>query len=150
MNSAGDPQFHLERAQSYLQSAEETLPLKNHKLTIHAAQLALELAAKTIISYYHEPEWSHDPSKDLLNVIRIQGRKMEKRLGKATLREIRRLAADAKMYAPWHVWSTYGKREPGQKPLSPDALCAPEVVADLMPRARQAVALAKHFVEVFH
>ena len=72
MNSHFNFNFRLEQAQSYLRSAEETLPLKDYKLTVHAAQIALELAAKTIISYYHESEWSHDPSDDLLEIIRAR------------------------------------------------------------------------------
>ncbi len=153
MNNTTDFRGWLADAQEHLRRAELSREHKNdpasYAIIVHYAQLALELSAKVIISYYHEPEWTHDPSKDLLNVIRLQGRKLEKRLGKATLRQMRRLALDAKQYADWHIWSTYGRREPGQPYRSPDAHCTAEVVADLMPRARHAVALAKRFAEVF-
>ena len=149
MNGHRDLPDRLAQARSYLRSAEDILPLKDYKLTVHAAQLALELSAKTIIGYYHEPEWSHNPSADLLNIIRVHGKTLEKRLGKATVSQMRRLAADAKQNAKWHAWSTYGSDEPGQPYQSPDELCTAEVVAALMPRARHAVALAARFAEVF-
>jgi HEPN domain-containing protein len=150
MNNDNDFRDWLTKAQDHLRRAESNLGSNERAIVVHYAQLAIELSAKTIISYFYEPAWSHEPSDELHNVIRTYGKKLEKRLGKTTMRAIHDLAIDAKTYAPWHVWSTYGKRELGQKPLSPDEVCTPAVVADLMPRARQAVALAKRFAELFH
>ncbi len=149
MNARNDLRGWFAEAQDHLRSAEDALPRKDYKVVVHYGQLALELSAKTIISYFYEPEWSHDPSKDLLNIIRMPGKKLEQRLSKATVREMCRLASDAKQYAKWHVWSTYGQREPGKPYLSPDQLCTADVVKDLMPRTRHAVALAERFVAAF-
>ena len=149
MNSRRDVPHLRAQAQDHLRRAEFSLTHQEYAVVVHYAQLALEISAKTIISYYYEPHWSHDPSGDLLNVIRANGKTLEQRLGKATVRAMRRLATDAKQYAPWHTWSTYGLDEPDEAYQSPDDLCTAAVVADLMPRARHAIAFALRFADLF-
>ncbi len=149
MNNHMDFRGWLAQAQEYLRTAESNLELKDYVVVVHYGQLALEMSAKTIIAYFHEPEWTHDPSDELQDIIRRDGRRLERRLGKVTVQEMRRLALNAKQYAEWHTWSTYGKREAGKPYQRPSELCAPEVAADLMPRARHAVALARRFADLF-
>ncbi len=149
MNNHMDYRGWLATAQEYLQIAESDLGLQNYVPVVHYGQLALEMSAKTIIAYLHEPEWTHDPSDELQDIIRREGRRFEQRLGKATVQEMRRLALNAKQFANWHTWSTYGKREAGKPYQRPSELCTPAIVADLMPRARHAVALATRFSAQF-
>jgi predicted nucleotidyltransferase/HEPN domain-containing protein len=127
--------------------SEVNLPLKQYVIVVHYAQLALECAAKVVIGYYHEPRWTHDPSDELSNVISTHGKKLERRLNKTTMRALRQLALDARAYAQWHIWATYGSHDADGAYHSLDELCTPEVAADLMPRARRAVALASRFVQ---
>jgi HEPN domain-containing protein len=147
MNNDTDYRSWLEGAQKHLHHAEVTLPLKQYVIVVHYAQLALECAAKVIIGYYHEPRWTHDPSDELLNLISVQGKQLERHLNKTTMRALRQLALDVRAYAQWHIWATYGSHELGGAHRSSDELCTPEVAADLMPRARHAVALASRFVQ---
>jgi HEPN domain-containing protein len=151
MNNDNDFRGWLADAEAHLSRAEMNLEHQANPdarpVIVQYAQLAQECAAKVIVSYYYEPEWTHDPSKDLQNVIRTYGKKLEKRLGKTLLRELRQLAPAVKQYAPWHVWSTYGRHERGGPHLSPSEICTAEIVAELMPRARHAVALARHFAQ---
>ena len=139
MNNDSDFRGWLATAHVHLSRAELNAQHKDNPISypaiVHYAQLALECAAKVIISYYHEPRWTHDPSEELLTVIRTQGKKLEKRLSKTTMRELRQLALDARTYAKWHIWATYGSHEVGGAYHSPDELCTLDVVADLMPLA---------------
>jgi HEPN domain-containing protein len=147
MNNATDFRSWLEGAEKHLQLAEANLSIKQYVAVVRYAQLSLECAAKTIIGYYHEPRWTHDPSDELLNLISVQGKKLERCLKKTTIRALRQLALDARAYAWWHIWATYGSHDADGAYHSPDELCTADVAADLMPRARHAVALARRFVQ---
>lgn len=126
----------LEQAQYCLETAHETLNLQRYPTVVLNAQLCAEHAAKAVIGCFEEAEWTHDPSRQLYAVINENQGDLTARLGEELVRRLRLLARDADELAPWHGWSTYGRRELDGTFVPPTTLCTPE-------RANWALSLAE-------
>lgn len=149
MINSAEMNWRLRGAQACLGSAQRDFPAGDYRATAQNAQLCIELSAKAVIAHFAEPIWDHDPSDQLLGILREHGDDMARRSGEDVRHELTRLAEDANMAAPWHARSTYGQRAEDRSWIPALDLCTREVAEDLLERATRSFATArKFFVEV--
>jgi len=79
--------------------------------TMAEARLSVENSAKAVISCLQIPNWSHDPSEELLNILVDNKAKIAQLLGQEFVENLRGLAEEAHVMAPEHGRSTYGDIE---------------------------------------
>lgn len=132
LNPQSEVQYRVELATRYLKEAEDAIERRDYRSTVASSQLCAENAAKAIITLYRIPSWSHDPSHELLEVIRH-------------LRpELRRLAEElaeiARKLAPEHGRATYGEPTRG---LTPWDIYGEEDALEALSMARRALKLMK-------
>jgi len=128
----------LREAKEDLDRAIRYSGLKDWVTVIHYSQLAIEKAAKALISCFESFEWTHDPSEQL--------KKLVKRglLGDDVLE----VASYVKEAAPWHGRSTYGGLQDGVW-RTPSELCTEEVAVELLDKAKKSMNKAAEFIERF-
>lgn len=136
MNSQEYARRLIQEAIESLETARISLENAIRESAAHYAQLAIEKAAKAIISLYEEPEWTHDPSPQLRNIIKNIAKTKKEEIELETLADIVYQAS------PWHVWSTYGKE--GQ---TPKQVAKSKMVDKLVEYANQAISIATSFVK---
>ncbi len=134
-----------EEATRLLREAKEDLDrairysgLKDWVTVIHYSQLATEKSAKALISCFEGFEWTHDPSEQLVKLVK-KGLLPNGFLG---------VASYAKEAAPWHGRSTYGGLKNGLW-RSPSEFCTEEAATELLNKARKAANKAAEFIERF-
>jgi len=145
MRNLSEVEVRLRDAESSLRSAENNFMLRDWKVTVQNAQLCIELSAKAVIAYFEEPWWTHDPSEQLLSV--IEARKEELEALRDVLQRLYALAEDAEMAAPWHAWSTYGRRAEDGSWVPAVELCSEGTAKDILERARRSYETAREFFE---
>lgn len=105
MNNYNEARKRLWDAQDFLKSAQALYQQNFWRGCIQNAQGCVELSAKAIISLFDEPQWTHDPSEQLILVV-------EKFLSNIEIDEkakITDLAQASKELAPWHGKTVYGE-----------------------------------------
>jgi len=107
-NPLSDVAYRRKLTNKYLKEAGENFKRGDYRRTVESAQLATENAAKAIIALYHVPSWSHDPSIELLELL--------KKLPKELEVKARKLAQIAHKLAPEHGRVTYGEPVRGVTP----------------------------------
>ena len=134
-----------EEATRLLREAKEDLDrairysgLKDWVTVIHYSQLATEKSAKALISCFEGFEWTHDPSEQLVKLVK-KGLLPNGFLG---------VASYAKEAAPWHGRSTYGGLKNGLW-RSPSEFCTEEAAVELLDKAKKAMNKAAGFIERF-
>lgn len=133
MNGKEEALSFLSDAGEALKSSEEAYEREDYRITVQQAQLAAELSAKSVIAYFEEPRWTHDPSGQFR---RVMGREeLRAVLGSHTLEDCEKLAQYVKELAPWHGWSVYGRMEKGRR-IRASELCTAELAADVLDKAR--------------
>ncbi|MBI4641564.1 MAG: HEPN domain-containing protein [Candidatus Tectomicrobia bacterium] len=60
MNNLDEVQRRLIDAKDCFVRAERDFSFQDYRGTIQNAQLAIDLSAKAVISYFNEPEWTHN------------------------------------------------------------------------------------------
>ncbi|MGB9630872.1 MAG: HEPN domain-containing protein [Candidatus Methanodesulfokora sp.] len=128
----------LKEAKEDLERARRYSELEDWVTVVHYAQLAIEKAAKSVISCFEAYEWTHDPSKQLERLV-TRGL-----LG----REFLGMAECAREAAPWHGRSTYGGLMNGVW-RSPSELCTKEIASRLLKKADESVGKAEEFLGRF-
>jgi len=112
--------------------------LKDWVTVILYSQLAVEKAAKAIISCFESFEWTHDPSGQLKKLV-------DNGLLHHDYLEVASFVREA---APWHGRSTYGGLRNGVW-RSPSELCTEDVAGKLLNRAEKSVNRATEFIKEF-
>ena len=102
MNSEEEASYRLTLAEGYLKRAQEAATHKDYLSVISNSQLAVENSAKTIISCFRIPSWSHDPSGELLEVEEENRDKIQQRIGSDILNDFKILALFCRDLAPEH------------------------------------------------
>ena len=68
-----DPQeeviYRLNTAAEQLEAATKRFSIEDWVGTVQASQLTAENAAKAVISHFHLPSWTHDPSNELREIL---------------------------------------------------------------------------------
>lgn len=146
MTNEAESIWRLRDARAELQSAEKTVAIREFVPAVHFAQLCVENAAKAVIACFSEPEWGHNPGKQLRDILDDRRSQIVALFGEDFIGEFLSLADAANKAAPWHVWSTYGKQEPGRPRISAVDLCTEEVAQEMLAMAREAHRVADQFV----
>lgn len=132
----------LQDAIDFLKSAEHDLAGGFWRSATQNAQLCIEHSAKAIISLFEEPEWTHDPSRQLLRIL------AEGRMGEKTRDKLKILSEDARIASPWHGISTYGKISGGIR-LPASEICTREIAEEMLSRAKTSLGIAEEFIEAW-
>ncbi len=146
MTNEAESVWRLRDARVELQSAEKNLAIREFVPAVHFAQLCVENAVKAVIACFSEPEWGHNPGKQLRDILDDRRAQVVAIFGEDFLSEFLSLADAASKAAPWHVWSTYGKQEPGKPRISAVDLCTEVVAQEMLTMAREAHRVADRFV----
>lgn len=137
----------LKDAHACLASARWAFSFKDYRVVTQNAQLCIEFSAKAVIAYFGEPLWRHDPSPQLLKVLKEHREIIMKELGVGMEESLSGLAVDAEEAAPWHAWSTYGKEGEDGIWVSAVDFCAKEVAEGLLERAERSLETAQGFLD---
>jgi hypothetical protein len=106
-------------------------------------QLAIEMSAKAVIAAFVEPEWTHDPGRQMrLAVLPRPDAELDALLGPDAREAITRLARDASESAVWHGRAAYGQKLDDDTWLAAVDVCTEEAARELLARAEHAVAVA--------
>jgi len=128
----------LREAKEDFERARRYYELKDWVTVVHYAQLAIEKAAKAIISCFEAYEWTHDPSGQIERLVK-----------KGLLEnEFMKIAGHAREAAPWHGRSTYGGLRGGVW-RSPSELCTEDVASNLLLKSEDSVRKAEEFLRRF-
>ena len=127
LNPQSEVRYRVELATRYLKEAEEAIERKDHRGAVASSQLCAENAAKAVIALYRIPSWSHDPSHELLEVI--------KRLRPKLRRLAEELAEISRKLAPEHGRAMYGEPTRG---LTPWDIYSEEDALEALSMARRA------------
>lgn len=107
LNPKEEALYRLELAEGYLDRARKAFASQDFANTVAEAQLSVENSAKAVISCFRIPSWSHDPSEELLDIMKDNQSKIIQLLGKGFLKHLKDMARRAHTLAPEHGRSTY-------------------------------------------
>jgi len=112
MLNSGEMARRLRDAEDCLRLARQAFQEGSYRGSLQNSQVCVELSAKTVISVFEEPQWTHDPSGQLKKILETHADKINQPI----LKKLLQLADDAHVIAPWHGWTVYGMgRGPGWK-----------------------------------
>jgi len=100
LNPGEEVMYRLALAREHLERARKRLRVEDWAGVVEAAQLSAENAAKAVIAHFHVPSWSHDPSRELQEIVT--------QLPPALIGAALKLATIVRELAPEHGISTYG------------------------------------------
>jgi len=126
-------------AKRYLTEAQESFKRGDYRRTVESAQLTTENAAKAVIALYHVPSWSHDPSAELLELL--------KKLPNKLRVKARKLAQITHRLAPEHGRVTYGEPARG---VTPWELYGKKDAEEALSLAKDSVKLLKEILKNLH
>lgn len=131
-------------AQDCYQSAKEEFKDRRFRASVQNSQLCIELCCKTIIAFFEEPKWTHNPTSQLLQILNNLN------LDKEELENLHFLANKADEVANWHGWSTYGREIQAGKWISATQLCTKEVAEELYQIAKTGFNITKKFLNKWY
>ncbi len=138
----------MKDARADFKRAERCFQEKDWQGTVQNAQLAIELSVKAVVAFFEEPDWTHSPDKQLIKIVREREKGIRKRFGQQMVDDLIIAAEDARIAAPWHGWSVYGRaKEDGTGWVSAVDLCIREIAEDLAKRARHVFKTVEKFVQ---
>jgi HEPN domain-containing protein len=141
MNNKEELLRWLKDAKASLEAAYRNYQVKDFRVTIQQAQLCIEFSAKGIIAYFEEPQWTHNPAVQLLELL-----KSYPKIFSHTENLVEGLADHAEYAAPWHGLSTCGREtEHGWVPAVD--ICDKDTAEELLKRAEEAFDMAKDIKE---
>ena len=123
--------YRVTLAREHLDRAKRRFGIEDWAGVVEAAQLSAENAAKAVIAHFHVPSWSHDPSRELQELI--------PQLPPTLAVRARKLATIARELAPEHGIATYGVP---QERLTPAQLYSREKAAKALKLAEEALEIA--------
>jgi len=141
-----DASHWLREAEGAVNSARSILRLQDWITTAQRAQLCVEYSTKAVISCFARPAWEHDPGAQLLSLIQENDAVIRARFGNIMIQRLIQLAHDAADAAPWHVMSTYGRREHDGTRSWPTDLCTQANAQWLVELAERSFFSAREFI----
>lgn len=146
MENQYDARQWLREAEGAFHAARRMAHYRDWVRVCQQAQLCVEYSAKSVIDCFEVHEWTHNPGEQLLKVLQANEQTIRSRFGEEMIQRLQVLAADADAAAPWHGWSTYGRREPDGRITFPTDLCTQEESEQLLERAERSFPPAAQFV----
>jgi len=141
-----DASHWLREAEEALVDAKAIMPLERLVTIAQRAQLCVEYSAKAVISCFARPAWEHDPGPQLLALIQENDAEIRARFDDIMIQRLIQLAKDAADAAPWHVLSTYGRREHDGARSWPTDLCTQANAHRLAELAERSFLTAREFI----
>ena len=146
LDSKEEAIYRLELTEGYLERAEKAFARRDFADTVAEAQLSVENAAKAVISCFQIPSWSHDPSEELLDIVKNNQPKIAELLGSEFLKRLERLAERVHIIAPEHGRASYGDIE---RRIPPWRIYSEEDAQRALEYAREACTTAKSFIKAW-
>lgn len=122
---------------------------KDYRWATQCAQVCIELSAKAVISCFTEFEWTHNPSRQLLEVIEKNKHKIIEIFGEGVIEELRQIAEDCEFAYPWHGRSVYGEIISANEYVSAVDICTEDVAKDLINRAERTHSIVEKFINIW-
>jgi HEPN domain-containing protein len=138
LNPGEEVMYRLALAREHLERARKRLRVEDWAGVVEAAQLSAENAAKAVIAHFHVPSWSHDPSRELQELVT----QLPPTLVGAALK----LATIVRELAPEHGVATYGVP---QERLTPAQLYTREKASNALKLAEDALEKATMILREF-
>ena len=137
----------LREAEEALVDAKAIMPLGRLVTIAQRAQLCVEYSAKAVISCFARPAWEHNPGPQLMALIQENDVDLRARFAEEiVIQRLIQLAHDAADAAPWHLLSTYGRREPDGTRSWPTDLCTQAKAQWLVELAERSFLTAREFI----
>lgn len=147
MKNAEEIKRWLRDARACLEGAEKSMEVHDLRTVAQNSQLTVELSTKAVIACFGEPDWTHDPSNQLLNLVEINQQEIKRVFGGEVVDELKILAEDTREIAPLHGQTVYGKRiENGQWIAAVD-LCDKDMAAWALELAQRSFKTASTFID---
>jgi HEPN domain-containing protein len=144
MENKKEANYWLRDAKDSLNLARRLLPEEEFRGVCQNAQMTIEACAKAIISCFSAIEWTHNPSQQLLDVIEMNRSGIVQKFGEKMMEDLKILAEDVKIAAPWHGRSVYGD---WQARIPAAELCTEDVAKDLSIRAERSFSTSQTFLK---
>lgn len=128
-------------AEDCLRIAEQLFLAGLYRGCIQNSQGCVELCAKAVISVFEEPDWTHNPERQLKTIIK----RCEKEINKLTVEGLTKLALDVSELAPWHGRTLYGQNM-GEEVLSAVELCNRDKAEWALTKARMGFETTSKFL----
>jgi HEPN domain-containing protein len=144
MNNKAEIIRKLRDAEVFLKDAEIAFANERFRACTQNAQICIEICAKAVISHYSEPEWTHDPSQQLKQLLNAHKDKLIKELGEEMFKRLNKLASDSKIAAPWHGKAVYGE-EVGDSWVAAAEICTEAIASNLLELAQCSFSAARDF-----
>ena len=128
-------------AEDCLRTAQELFLAKLYRGCVQNSQSCVELCAKAVISIFSEPDWTHDPGRQLQAILKSHKAEFDKVVSE----ELIRLAQNATELAPWHGKTTYGEEMQGEFVPAVE-LCTEEKAEWALGKAKIAFDVANKFL----
>lgn len=141
-----DASHWLREVEEALGDVRTNMPLGRLVNTAQRAQLCVEYSAKAVISCFARPAWEHNPGSQLMTLIQENDADIRARFGEIMIQRLIQLAKDAADAAPWHVLSTYGRREHDGARSWPTDLCTQANAQWLAELAERSFLTAREFI----
>ncbi|MBM3239962.1 hypothetical protein FJZ31_27060 [Candidatus Poribacteria bacterium] len=141
-----DASHWLREVEEALGDVRTNMPLGRLVNTAQRAQLCVEYSAKAVISCFARPAWEHNPGSQLMTLIQENDADIRARFGEIMIQRLIQLAKDAADAAPWHVISTYGRREHDGARSWPTDLCTQANAQWLAELAERSFLTAREFI----
>ncbi len=122
------------------------MKVDDFRTVVQNGQLAVELSCKAVIACFGEPEWIHDPSDQLLEILSLHKSEIEMSIGEDKLEGLDQMAKDIRKVAPWHGWSVYGRKK-GKGWVAAVDLCTQDKAVWILDLAQRNFGIAEKFVE---
>lgn len=146
MNSREEMMRWLKDAKARLKTAEDVFSRRDWSAAVQSAQLCIELSTKAVIAYFVEPIWRHDPGDQLVEIMEVRRKELIGKFGEDLLKGLEQMARDVNEVAPWHGWSTYGRKTIEGWQAAVD-VCDEEVAGQLLGKARKSFSIATKFMK---
>lgn len=141
MRSLREAEKRMRDGEDCLKAAEELFLRELYRSSMQNSQGCVELCAKAVISLFEEPDWTHNPGRQLKEILKIH----EEAIGENEVEKLSELAQDAGELAPWHGKVLYG--EATEEGLLPAVeLCTKESAEWALNKAKRAFHSATAFL----
>ena len=147
MTNSQESRNWLRDAEDSLNRAKKLFELNDFRGTIQSSQMVVEGAVKAVIACFGVPEWDHDPSDQLREIIERYKEKLIEAAGEKGISMLELLAKDAEEIAPWHGKSVYGEILPTGEHISAIDICDKKTAKQMLEKAERSYEFASNFLK---
>lgn len=149
MNNFNETKRWFRDAEAAIKSAKQNMLLKDFRVVAQNSQLCVEQSAKSVISYFAEPQWTHNPARQLRAILSQYLKQLVDCYGNKLI-ELEKLAEYAEDIAVWHAWSTYGRQDNEGNWIPAVDLCTEDVAKQCLCMARYSFEVVQKFMDILN